>query len=77
MLLQAISLTMDLLWATLPIPMIWNVQVGMNIKVAIAFVMSLGALEVFSIGKIQLADGDSLALQLLVRPEFIICPLPP
>jgi hypothetical protein len=44
MLLQAISLTMDLLLAALPILMIWNVQVGMNVKVAIGFIMSLGAL---------------------------------
>lgn len=41
---EAISLTVDLLLATLPIPMIWNVQVEMHVKVAIGFVMSLGAL---------------------------------
>ena len=44
---EAISLTIDLLLATLPIPMIWNVQVEMHVKVTIGFAMSLGALEVF------------------------------
>jgi len=44
MLLEAISLIVDLLLATMPIPMIWNVQVQMHMKVAIGFVMSLGAL---------------------------------
>lgn len=44
MLLEAVSLSVDLLLATLPILMIWKVQVLMHVKVAIGFVMSLGAL---------------------------------
>jgi len=64
---KAINLTADLLLATLPIPMIWKVQVQMHYKVAIGFVMSLGALYVFLEDNTQLADYSYLELQLPVR----------
>jgi hypothetical protein len=41
---EAISLFVDLLLATLPIPIIWNIQVSVYVKVAIALVMGMGAL---------------------------------